>query len=127
MWINSKSGSIVAGNLTKNPEFKYVGNKRTPLLKISIGIGKDEQGKAIYADIAAWNRLAELINRYDLCKGDPIAVFGVWAKNTANNGKVYWTLNADFISVLSSKPDTTHKENELPNDMDFGDMPDFMK
>ena len=132
MWINSKSGSVVAGNLTKDPEYKRVGDKKTPLLKIGIAIGKDEQGNNTYADIAAWNRLAELLNGYGLRKGDPIAAFGVWAKKDKGE-KTYWTFNADFISVLNGKaaaapgetPETA--ENGLPGDVDFGDMPDFMK
>lgn len=132
MWNNSKSGSTVAGNLTKDPEFKRIGDKKTPLLKLGLAIGKDEQGKTTYADIAAWNRLAELLNGYGLRKGDPIAAFGVWTKKSGNNGKEYWTLNADFVSVLNSRATAPGEmpsvpENGLPDDVDFGDMPDFMK
>jgi single-stranded DNA-binding protein len=134
MWINSRSGSVVAGNLTKDPEFKRVGDKQTPLFKLSVAMGKDEQGSNIYADIAAWNRLAELLNGVGLRKGDPIAAFGIWTKKDGNNGKQYWTLNADFVSfinsraaVMDSAPGVTR--NGMPDDLDldFGDMPDFMK
>jgi single-stranded DNA-binding protein len=132
MWINSKSGSVIAGNLTRDPEFKRVGDKKTPLLKIALAIGRDEQGNNIYADVAVWNRHAELLNGVGLRKGDPIAAFGTWTKKDGNNGKQYWTLNADFVSVLNIRaaamggaPGAT--ESGLPDDLDFGEMPDFMK
>jgi single-stranded DNA-binding protein len=132
MWNNTRGGSIVAGNLTKDPEFKRVGDKKTPLMKLSLAIGKDEQNSTKYADVAAWNRLAELLNGVGLLKGDPIAVFGVWAKKDGNNGKQYWTLNADFVSVLNIRaaalngaPGATG--NGMPGEDYFGDMPDFMK
>lgn len=132
MWINSRNGSVVAGNLTKDPEFKLVGNKKTPLLKIALFIGKAEQGNNVYADVAAWNRLAELLNGVGLRKGDPIAALGIWTKKDGNNGKQYWTLNADFVSVLNSRAAAMNGApgaagNGLPNDDYFGDMPDFMK
>jgi single-stranded DNA-binding protein len=132
MWNNTRGGSIVAGNLTKDPEFKRVGDRKTPLMKLSLAIGKDEENGTKYADVAAWNRLAEILSGVGLRKGDPIAVFGVWVKKDGNNGKQYWTLNADFVSVLNSRvaalnaaPGATG--NGVADDMDFGDMPDFMK
>ena len=132
MWINSRSGSVVAGNLTKAPEYKRVGDKKTPLVKLSLAMGKDEQGNTKYADVAAWNRLAELLNGVGLRKGDPIAVFGIWVKKEGSNGKQYWTLNADFVSVLNSRaaamdgtPGATG--NGLSDDDYFGEMPDFMR
>jgi hypothetical protein len=133
MWINSRGGSVVAGNLTKDPEFKRVGDRKTPLLKLSLAIGKDEQGATKYADVACWNRFAELLDGVGLRKGDPIAVFGTWAKKDGSNGKLYWTLNADFVSALNGKsamaldepPCAT--ESVMPGDDCFGDMPDFMK
>jgi single-stranded DNA-binding protein len=132
MWNNTRGGSIVAGNLTKEPEFKRVGDKKTSLLKLSLAIGKDEQGSTKYADVAAWNRLAELLNGVGLHKGDPIAVFGVWVKKDGNNGKQYWTLNADFVSVLNSRAAALNDApgatgNGMPDEDYFGDMPDFMK
>lgn len=132
MWINSKSGSVVAGNATKDPEYKCVGSKKTSLLKLSIAIGKDEQGNNTYADIAAWGKLAERLNELCVRKGDPIAAFGVWAKKDSN-GKTYWTLNADYVCafgngiIMSTGPVDTSPEIGTPDGIDFGDMPDFMK
>jgi single-stranded DNA-binding protein len=131
MFINSKSGSIVAGNATKDPEYKLIGDKKTPLFKLSIAIGKDEQGGTMYADIAAWRKLAELLNGYGIKKGDPVAAFGTWSKKDSDNGKVYWTFNADYVSVLGkmsvgSPSDSAGTETDEPP-YDFGEMPDFMK
>lgn len=137
MWINSKCGSVVAGNVTKYPEFKHVGDTNRPLFKLSIAIGKDEQGEKKYADIAAWGRLAERLNELGLQKGDPVAAFGLWEKRDSK-GKTYWTLNADFLiayngggivrATASSPAPGAQGSAEQDDGMDeFGDMPDFMK
>lgn len=132
MWINSKGGAVVAGNITKNPEFKHVGDKNRPLFKLSIAIGKDEQGEKKYADIAAWGRLAEHLNELGLQKGDPVTAFGLWEKRDSK-GKTYWTLNADFVGaypgggVVKTVPPSGTPGQNSPDDVDFGDLPDFMK
>jgi single-stranded DNA-binding protein len=130
MYINSKGGSVVAGNVTKDPEYKIVGDKQIPLFKLSVAIGRDEQDSAMYADIAAWRNLAEYLNGCGIRKGDPIAAFGTWSKREGNNGKTYWTFNADFISVLGTinSPSGVSSDNAPgESSYDFGEMPDFMK
>ena len=135
MFINAKGGSVIAGNATKDPEYKLVGDKSTPLFKLSLAIGRDEQGETIYADVAAWRNLAEYLNGCGIRKGDPIAAFGTWSKRDGNNGKTYWTFNADFISVLGTgSPGGASEQGGASGDnptdaepYDFGEMPDFMK
>jgi hypothetical protein len=136
MYINEKSGSVVAGNATKDPEYKLVGDKHTPLFKLSLAIGEDEQGKPVYADIAAWRKLAEYLNDCGIRKGDPIAAFGTWSKRDVGNGKIYWTFNADFISVLgkTGSPGCAPVQGGVSGDKQpdgdpygFGEMPEFMK
>jgi len=134
MYINLKGGSVVAGNTTKDPDYKLVGDKQTPLFKLSVAIGKDENGESMYADIAAWKNLAERLKDCGIKKGDPIAAFGTWSKRDAGNGKTYWTFNADFVSILgkmqtpvSGSPQGSESGNSADTDYDFGEMPDFMK
>jgi hypothetical protein len=133
MWLNSKSGSVVAGNVTKDPEYKRVGKNNMPLFKLSVAIGKDEQGNKKYADIAAWGRLAERLSEYAIRKGDPVTVFGVWEKKESNIGKVYWTLNADFVcafnnrAVITDEPNDGFEDIGMPDGIDFGELPDFMR
>jgi hypothetical protein len=133
MWINSKNGTVVAGNITQDPEFKLVGqNADKPLFKFSIIMGKDESGQKRYADVAAWGRLAEILRDFGMQKGDPVAVYGLW-ESRESKGKTYWTLQADYISAYPHRaafeardapisPSTTQSDG-----IDFGDMPDFMK
>ncbi len=137
MWINSIAGSVVAGNLTKDPEYKRVGQSNKPLFKMSVAIGEDKTGKK-YADIAAWGKLADKLNALGLAKADPICAFGIWSKKDSN-GKTYWTLNADFVMAypggranagtpFGGNSGTQPATQDDPDDgMDFGDMPDFMK
>jgi hypothetical protein len=131
MYINSKGGSVVAGNATKDPEYKLVGDKRTPLFKLSLAIGKDESGESLYADVAAWRNLAEYLNGCGIKKGDPAVAFGTWSKRDGGNGKIYWTFNADFVSVLgktkTSASGSPQGEASGGDSYDFGEMPDFMK
>ncbi|GHV35032.1 hypothetical protein FACS1894187_06850 [Synergistales bacterium] len=132
MWINTKSGSVVAGNVTKDPEYKRVGNNNTPLFKLSIAIGEDDDGKKKYADIAAWGRLADKLSTLGIQKADSIAAFGIWVKKDSN-GKTYWTLKADFVMAFNNRAVAPNEassggaQEHDPDDMDFGDLPDFMK
>jgi hypothetical protein len=131
MFANFKGGAVIAGNATKDPEYKLVGDKRTPLFKLSVAIGKDEQGVTTYADIAAWRKLAELLNGYGIKKGDPIAAFGTWSKKDGDNGKVYWTFNAEFVCAFNKMPvvsgGAAQGAGGDDEPYDFGEMPDFMK
>ena len=130
MYINSKGGSVIAGNATKDPEYKLVGDKQTPLFKLSIVIGRDEQDSVMYADIAAWSKLAEYLNGCGIRKGDPLAAFGTWSKREVRE-KVYWTFNADFVSVLGKITTPGYTQSGEPGgsteEQYFGEMPDFMK
>ncbi len=127
MWINTKDGSTVAGNVTKDPEYKRVGQSNRPLFKLSIAIGEDEKGKK-YADIAAWGKLAEKLNALGIVKGDPVCAFGRWDKRDSN-GRTYWTLNADFVMAYPGggfvRTDAPAPQGD-PDAADF-DLPDFMK
>jgi single-stranded DNA-binding protein len=138
MWINTKTGSIIAGNATKDAEFKLVGEKKSPLLKISTAIGKDERGDTKYAEIAAWNRLARKLSEYGIKKGDPVTAFGSWESNT-KGGKTYWTFRADDVVAFNNHAVAEDSQSsefegagalegiEAFNDVDFGEIPDFMR
>lgn len=141
MWINSKGGAVVAGNITQDPEFKLVGqNGDRPLFKFSVGIGKDEAGQKKYADVVAWGRLAEILKTLGLQKGDPVAVYGLWESKAGKNDKTYWTLQADFVSTYPGKgtvmaggapiggaPGQPQAAQAQDDGMDFGEMPAFMR
>ncbi len=80
MSLNLNSVTL-AGNLTRNPEVKMVGNERT-VASFSIAINRRYKGadgeykeEATFVDYEAWGRTAELIGQY-LVKGSGCFVEG---------------------------------------------------
>ncbi len=67
----------VAGNLTRDPEIRYVDNGGKAVTKFSIAINRKTKAgdETTYLDIIAWDKLAEICNQY-LKKGMPVLVDG---------------------------------------------------
>jgi len=86
------SSGFVAGNLTREPELKYVGQgDGQALLKFSVASEKswknkdgDWDSEVSYFDVIAWRKLAE--NNAELLeKGMPVVVLGDWAQQRWEN------------------------------------------
>lgn len=67
---------ILCGNLTRDPEMRYIANGNG-VVKFNLAINrKTKNGDEVtYVDIIAWEKLAETCNTY-LKKGDPVLVEG---------------------------------------------------
>ena len=98
-----KNGKTIAtGEITKEPELKYVGQKQTPLLKFSIICDREppEQPgaspKAKFLDVDIWGKLAERWNGY-LIKGDSVLLTGKIQERTDEKGRVWKSLRCDYI------------------------------
>lgn len=92
-------GSVmVAGFLTRDAEYKVVGEKKTPLVKLGAAVGKRPDTTTIFCDIAAWRGLAEYARTAK--KGDAIAAVG-HIETHEYDGKTYSTLNADWLNVAA--------------------------
>jgi single-strand DNA-binding protein len=69
---------ILVGNLTRDPEIRYV-NSGSAVTKFRIAVNPNKRDakpeETMYVDIVAWERLAETCNTY-LKKGSPVLVEG---------------------------------------------------
>lgn len=73
---------ILMGNLTRDPEIKYLPSG-TPIASFGIAINEkytdketgEEKNNVCFVDIEAWDRQAEIVNEY-LSKGSPIFIEG---------------------------------------------------
>ncbi|MED1954628.1 single-stranded DNA-binding protein [Brevibacillus centrosporus] len=70
--------TILIGNLTKDPDLKYVGEKGTAVCTFTLAINRPRRGdtqETDFINIVAWQKLADLAASY-LAKGRQCAVEG---------------------------------------------------
>ena len=100
---------FLIGNLTKNPEIREAGQNK--VAKFSLAV--NDLNKTLFVDVNAWNKLAELADKY-LTKGRKVAVVGrlerdEWTTQTGEKRKAY-SVTASDIEFLSSKTETTAEQ-----------------
>ena len=102
---------VIAGNLTRDPEVKFMANERAVC---NFGIAtnrkwKDQAGNAkeevTFIDVEAWGRTAELVGQY-LKKGAPAYIEGrlkldTWEKDGQKHSKL--KVVADSVQFLGGK------------------------
>ncbi|MDK2792884.1 MAG: single-strand DNA-binding protein, partial [Deferribacteres bacterium] len=68
---------IVMGNITKNPEVRYIPGTGTPVARFGLAVnrryksGDSVKDEACFIDIVAFSRLAEFAGEY-IAKGMPV-------------------------------------------------------
>ena len=104
---------MVAGNLTRDPEVKFLANERA-VCNFGLAVNKkwkDKEGNAkeevTFIDVEAWGRTAELIGQY-LKKGSPAYIEGhlkldTWEKDGQKHSKL--KVSADSVQFLGGKRD----------------------
>jgi len=126
MYINTKTGCVAAGFAARDGEYSELGDKRTPVLKFSLAVGKDANDETIWFNCQAWNPAATRF-KHRIKKGETYAVFGTWERRE-HNGKTYHTLNVQYIGDMAKtgesntagtgafidKSDDVLDESELP-------------
>ncbi len=85
---------LIAGRAARDAEVQLVGTDRIPKAKFSVLIGKDADGKGIFASVVAWRELAEYAA--GIAKGVPVVIAGQ-TKTREYNGKTYTDLEAEWI------------------------------
>lgn len=102
---------ILAGNLTRDVELKYLG-ERTALAEIGLAVNerrKDKQGNYVdettFVDVKLWGRQAEVANEYTQ-KGSSVLIEGrlkldTWESNGQKRSKLY--VVADRLQLLGEK------------------------
>ncbi len=68
---------ILVGNLTRDPEIRYVDSGGKAVTKFALAVNRRTKGadEAMFIDIVAWDRLGEICNQY-LRKGMSVLVEG---------------------------------------------------
>lgn len=100
MLINNKSGCMVVGKVSRDPETRET--TKNSVTKFSVLYGQDmtqedangrHPGK--FLDIDVWGRPGEVVAS-TVQKGDYILASGI-LKNREYEGKTYWSLSADIV------------------------------
>lgn len=98
----------IAGRITSELEPKQTTNG-TPVLNFSLAINekRGEQEHTIFADVTAWNGVAENTAKY-MGKGSPVLISGrlsqdKWEEEGRNRSKLFVT--AERVVFLDSKPE----------------------
>jgi single-strand DNA-binding protein len=57
---------VLVGNLTRDPEIRYVDGGGKAVTKFSLAVNRKSKGgdETMYVDIVAWDRLGEICNQY---------------------------------------------------------------
>lgn len=83
--MNALNSILIEGNLTRDPEMKYI-NSGTALTQFSIGVNKsfkqgdDWKTEVSYFDVQAWGKLAEICAQH-LKKGRGVRISGELKQN----------------------------------------------
>lgn len=120
---------LVVGKAIKDAEYKRVGAKDSPIVSLSLNVGKRQDTTTIFVNVKAWYSLAEYAQH--ICKGDSVIAIG-HTESREYNGKTYTDLIAEWINFVgddepsaeiapSGKPFPKEvKFEETPSD---GDLP----
>ena len=104
---------MLAGNLTRDPQIKYIGSDKT-VASFGLAINrryKDSAGQpkeeTTFVDVEAWGRTAELVGQY-LTKGRPVYIEGRlklegWETKDGEKRQRIKVV-ADNVQFLGSKP-----------------------
>ncbi|MGW9128105.1 single-stranded DNA-binding protein [Paenibacillus chitinolyticus] len=122
---------ILIGNLTKDPELKYLGEKGTAICTFTLAINRPRRGETQETDfinIVAWQKLADLAAEY-LRKGRKCAVEGrIQTRNydDKEGRKIYVTEiiaeNIEFLGGRGGEQGTQREEKQPDRGSDpFGD------
>ena len=87
----------VAGKAIKDAEYKRVGSKDSPVVSLSLNVGKRKDTTTIFVNVKAWYGLAEYAK--NIHKGDYVRVVG-HTEEREYNGKTYTDLIAEWINFV---------------------------
>ena len=109
-----KDDCLIAGYVVCDQKKKEYNGK--PYVEFGISMGKDEQGENLpIVNVAVWDR--ELQN---ILKGDRVLACGK-LRQAEKDGKVYYSLNADFCIKETLKDYTSDDDSEQPSIQPIGD------
>ena len=110
MIFSSGRNRLVIGNVTKDAEYKLVGEKQSAMCRFGIAADKDKDDQTVFVNVVAWRRWAEVTA--GLRKGDSVLVAG-HIESREYEGKKYYDLVADFV-IPGTRPDGQRQEADKP-------------
>jgi single-strand DNA-binding protein len=114
----------IAGNLTRNPEVKFLANEKA-VASFSIACNRtwknaagEKQEETTFVECEAWGRTAELVGQY-LKKGSPAYVEGrlkqeTWDDKTDGKKRSKTKVSVDNVQFLGSKPTNEGEQQAAP-------------
>lgn len=122
---------IIGGNLTRDPELKYIPNSGIPVCNFNVAVNEkytDAQGQkkenVCFVEVVAWKKTGELAAEY-LRKGSPVVVEGKLSQDNwedkDGNKRSKTKLTASRVHFVGPKngapepivgPDTSAPSNE---------------
>jgi single-strand DNA-binding protein len=117
---------LLGGNLTRDPELKFVGAKNTALAKFGMAVNETykasdgtKKERTVFVDVAAWGGMAEVIDKY-LSKGAPIFIegrleFSQWEDKTTGQKRSKLSVVAEQFQFVGSKKDDSASESSDPD------------
>jgi|Wag4MinimDraft_12_1082652.scaffolds.fasta_scaffold00269_6 single-strand DNA-binding protein len=113
---------ILLGNVTRNPEVRYIPGSGTPVAKFGLAVnrryksGNEYKDETLFIDISAFARLAEITGEY-ITKGMPLLVegrltFRTWEQDGVKRSKHEIVAeNIQMISKASSESGGQKSQN----------------
>lgn len=109
--------AIIIGNLTRDPEYRNVGNEALPCCTFTVAVNKrvknSDHPQADYFRVTAWRQLADLCASY-LAKGRKVCVEGrIGAQAFVDNkGEMRCSLeltaeSVEFLTPRGEQPEST--------------------
>jgi single-strand DNA-binding protein len=118
---------ILLGNVTRNPEVRYIPGSGTPVSRFSLAVNRrykvndSLKEETCFIDIVAFARLAEFSGEY-IAKGMPVLVegrlsFRTWEQDGAKRSK--HEIIAENIQLVQRKESSTLEEGSDFSDSDI--------
>ena len=85
---------MCTGTVTRDAQYKCVGDKQTPVTSFSMAAGKNPDTTTIFVECKAWRDLAKVAATFH--KGDAVCVIGK-IEEREYNGKTYKDLVCEWL------------------------------
>lgn len=112
---------IGMGNLTSDPEMKYVGQTPKTIFSIAINEKRGEKEETIFVDVECWDKVAESVAEYKR-KGDQVLVQGRWKmdewEDQDGKKKRKWYVRADQVRFVGAPRDNDDRGSRRSRDDD---------
>lgn len=97
MIVQTKTGVMLHGEISKDPVLRDVGQKRVLKFDLKASRTQDETGKwqSFFVGVTIWHGIDQLDGMFE--KGDQVAVFAQKLKEREYNGKTYYDVDANDV------------------------------